>query len=49
MSAVAERYAAALASVTIERKRDAKGDLSAFIEMFSIRPRSCATRWKARQ
>jgi len=34
LSAVAERYAAALASVTIERKRDAKGDLSAFMEVF---------------
>ena len=34
MSAVAERYAAALASVTIERRRDAKGDLSAFMELF---------------
>ncbi len=34
MSAVAERYAAALASVGLERKRDAKGDLSAFLEVF---------------
>jgi F-type H+-transporting ATPase subunit delta len=34
LSAVAERYAAALASVTIERKRDAKGDLSAFMGVF---------------
>jgi F-type H+-transporting ATPase subunit delta len=34
LSAVAERYAAALASVGLERKRDVKGDLSAFLEVF---------------
>ena len=34
MSAVAERYAAALASVALERKRDAKGELSSFIDVF---------------
>lgn len=34
MSAVAERYAAALASVALERKRDAKGELSSFMEVF---------------
>lgn len=34
MSAIAERYAAALASVALERKRDAKGDLSAFLDVF---------------
>ncbi len=34
MSAAAERYAAALASVALERKRDLQGDLSAFVDVF---------------
>jgi F-type H+-transporting ATPase subunit delta len=34
LSAVAERYASALASVALERKRDAKGELSSFIDVF---------------
>jgi F-type H+-transporting ATPase subunit delta len=34
LSAVAERYAAALASVALERKRDLQGDLSVFVDLF---------------